>query len=229
MESAPDFHVSQNWRSAYPAAHVGVLVMSDVANPAHHGNLDIARTDLAEALKQRYVGADRPSILEHPVASAYQSYYRRFNKTYHVQLQLESIVLKGKPIPTGAALVAAMFMAELDTLLLTAGHDLDALHLPLTLDIATGSETYVLLRGSAQSPKAGDMMISDQEGIVSSIVYGPDQRTQLTAQTRNVVFTVYGPDGIREDDIRRHLGKLQGNVQLVAPDARVDLLEIFGT
>ncbi len=228
MEAPAYFQVSQQWRSAYPGAHVGVLVMLDVANPSHHPALDNAKTALAEELKQRYVGADRRSILDQPVAQAYQGYYRRFNKTYHVQLQLESIILKGKPMPSGAALVEAMFMAELDTLLLTAGHDLDALHLPLTLDVAAGTETYVLLRGSPQSPKPGDMLISDGEGIVSSIVYGPDQRTQITPTTRNVVFTTYVPEGIAEDDVLRHLAKIRGNVQLVAPQARVELMANFG-
>ncbi len=228
MEAPSYFQVSQQWRSAYPRAHVGVLVMLDVANPSHDAALDAAKSALAQELKQRYAGADRRSILDQPVAHAYQDYYHRFNKTYHVQLQLESIVLKGKPMPSGAALVEAMFIAELDTLLLTAGHDLDALRLPLTLDIAAGTETYLLLRGSPQSPKPGDMLISDREGIVSSIVYGPDQRTQITPRTHNVAFTAYAPEGIAEDDVLRHLEKIQRNVQLVAPQARVDLMAIFG-
>ncbi len=98
-------------------------------------------------------------LLNHPILQAYDAYYRQFKKTYHVQLQLESILFKGKSIPSVAALVEAMFMAEVDSLLLTAGHDLDTLHLPLTLDAAQGAETYTLFRGEPQTPKAGDMMI----------------------------------------------------------------------
>ena len=45
---------------------------------------------------------------------------KHLKKTYHVQHQLESVVLKGKSLPNVAALVAAMFMAERDDLLLTA-------------------------------------------------------------------------------------------------------------
>jgi hypothetical protein len=47
---------------------------------------------------------------------AYVDYYRRHGKTYHVKAQRESIALKGKPIPARAALVEAMFMAELKSL-----------------------------------------------------------------------------------------------------------------
>ena len=44
---------------------------------------------------------------------AYNACYKGFKKTYHVQLQLESVALKGRSIPRVAALMEAMFMAEL--------------------------------------------------------------------------------------------------------------------
>jgi DNA/RNA-binding domain of Phe-tRNA-synthetase-like protein len=120
-----------------------------------------------------------------------------------------------------------MFMAEMQDLLLTAGHDLDVLQLPLTLDVATGTEEYVLLRGEHQTLKAGDMMIRDQMGIISSIIYGPDQRTQITPETRNVIFTAYAPPGIAEQAVTEHLGHIHENVMVFAPQAHVELLKVF--
>ena len=158
---------------------------------------------------------------------AYDAYYRQFKKTYHVQLQLESILFKGKSIPSVAALVEAMFMAEVDTLLLTAGHDLDTLHLPLILDAAQGTKSYTLLRGKLQTPKAGDMLMRDSEGIISSIIYGPDQRTQITAQTRNVIFTTYAPSEVSEEAVTNDLHEIQRNVELIAPNSTVELLRVF--
>ena len=228
LETPRYFQASESWRTAYPAAHVGVLAMLDVVNPLHHDGLEARRVGLEGELRGRYAGLDRRAMLERRELKAYQEYYRRFDKSYHVLLQLESVVLKGKTIPSGAGLVEAMFMAELDSLLLTAGHDLDALRLPLTLDVALGTESYVLLRGAPQAPKRGDMMISDREGIVSSIVHGPDQRTQITPSTRNVVFTVYAPAGISGDTVQSHLEGLERNVRLIAPAARVDLMETYG-
>jgi len=40
-----------------------------------------------------------------------------------------------------------MFMAEIENRLLTAGHDLDNLQLPVCLDVTKGDEVYTLLRG----------------------------------------------------------------------------------
>ena len=73
------------------------------------------------------------------------------------------------------------------------------------------------------------MLIRDSEGIISSIIYGPDQRTQITAQTRNVIFTTYAPSGISEEAVMNHLKQIQQNVEVIAPSAKVELLKVFGT
>jgi DNA/RNA-binding domain of Phe-tRNA-synthetase-like protein len=221
------FEVTSAWKSAYPEAHAGVLVMSAVSNPAHDLALESQKAALEEQLRAQFSGQDRATIASHPILHAYAEYYRQFKKTYHIQLQLESIALKGKSIPSVAALVEAMFMAEMRDLLLTAGHDLDTLHLPLTLDVATGTERYTLLRGEEQILKPGDMMISDQIGIISSILYGPDQRTQITPDTRNVVFTVYAPQGIEEQAVEGHLQHIKENVMIFAPEAQVESLKVY--
>ena len=221
------FEVTSAWKSTYPEAQAGILVMRSVSNPAHHPELERRKVALEENLRARFLGQDRTGIANHPVLQAYSEYYRQFKKTYHIQLQLESIVLKGKSIPSVAALVESMFMAEMQDLLLTAGHDLDVLRLPLTLDVATGTERYTLLRGEEQTLKPGDMMISDQQGIISSILYGPDQRTQITPNTQNVIFTVYIPPGINKQIVTDHLQHIKENVLIFAPQAQVEMLQIF--
>ena len=222
------FQVSTNWKSTYPDAHVGVLVMRDANNPPSHEGLERRKVALEHDLRSRYADQDRAALTQLPILQAYAAYYRRFKKTYHVQLQLESIAFKGKSIPSVAALVEAMFMAEIKNLLLTAGHDLDLVQLPLTLDVAQGVENYTLLRGQEQTLKAGDMFIRDSVGVISSIIYGPDQRTAINAKTRNVVFTVYAPDGIAKETVSTHLHDLRANVLLIAPEAQVELLQVFG-
>jgi DNA/RNA-binding domain of Phe-tRNA-synthetase-like protein len=219
--------ITPAWKSAFPGAHVGVLVMRNASNPAHHIELEKRKTELEEHLRKQFAGQDRVAIANHPILKIYGEYYKSFKKTYQVQLQIESIVLKGKSIPSVAALVESMFMAEVKNMLLTAGHDLDMLQLPLMLDVTTGNESYVLLRGENQVVKAGDMMISDQIGIISNVIYGPDQRTQITESTRNVVFTVYTPAGIEEQTITRHLEDISDYVLVIAPQAQVALLEIY--
>jgi DNA/RNA-binding domain of Phe-tRNA-synthetase-like protein len=223
------FELTTAWKSAFRDAYIGVLVMHGVTNPGQAPELEKRKKELEAQLRAQLSGQDRSALSNHPVLGVYSNYYRRFKKTYHVQLQLESIAWKGKSIPSVSPLVEAMFMAEVKNLLLTAGHDLDALHLPLVLDVSKGDEQYTLLRGEQQVLKAGDMYIRDQNGVISSIIYGPDQRTQINENTRNAVFTVYAPAGIRKQTVEQHLHDIHDYIGLFAPQAHMDRLEVTGT
>jgi DNA/RNA-binding domain of Phe-tRNA-synthetase-like protein len=221
------FVVSEVWKSTYPGAAAGILVMRNVANPDSHPALDRRKDELENQVRSRFSGGGRAAIKALPTIQAYDAYYKLFKKTYHVQAQLESVALKGRTIPRVAALVEAMFVAELKNMLLTAGHDLEAVQTPVRLDVSNGSERYVLLNGQEQELKAGDMMMADAEGIISSVLYGPDRRTRITSETRQVFFAVYAPPGIGEQAVYQHLQDIQANVMLVAPDAEVESLKVY--
>lgn len=219
--------LSERWLAAKPDACVGVLAVQNVPNLKDHQELNRARMGLEEELRTRYVGMDRKSLRGLPVFSAYNDFYRSFKKTYHVQLQLESVVFNGKQIFSPSALVACMFMAELKTGLLTAAHDLNALSLPLVADLAEGHETYLRLDGTDQVLKEKDMYIRDQESILSSVIYGPDQRTQIHIKTDQALFTTYGPPGIPRDLVRDQLEIIEGYVRIFAPNMERSLLVVI--
>jgi DNA/RNA-binding domain of Phe-tRNA-synthetase-like protein len=203
--------------------------MRNVANPAQHAGLDARKGQLEHELRRRFAGGDRSALKALAPIESYTRYYKRYKKTYHVLFQLEAIALKGKAIPRIAALVEAMFLAELKNFLLTAGHDLQAVQVPVRLEVASGTERYVLLSGQEQTLKPGDMMMIDREGVISSVLYGPDHRTRITPQTRRVFFAVYAPPGIGEQAVSEHLRDLQENVMLVAPQAGIETLHVYGT
>jgi len=221
------FMVSEVWKVTYPGAAVGILAIRGVSNPDRHLALDERKEELEHQLRSEYSGYDRSSLKALPTIQAYNNYYKLFNKTYHVQLQLESVVFKGKSIPHVSALVETMFMAELKNLLLTAGHDADALQAPLRINVADGSESYTRINGKEQTLKTGDMMIADAKGVISSVLYGPDLRTRITSNTKQVAFTVYAPPGIGEKAVYEHLQDIRSNVLIVAPGAEVELLNVY--
>ena len=223
------FEVTSLWKSAFPDAYVGILSLRNVSNPDRHPELEKRKAEVEDQLRSQFSGQDRAALSAHPILQAYSNHYKRFKKTYHVQLQLESIAWKGKSIPSMPALVESMFMAEMKNLLLTAGHDLDTLSLPLVLDVSRGTESYTLMRGEEQILKPGDMMISDQNGVISSIIYGPDRRSQIATGTRNAVFTVYAPAGIGEQAVRQHLMDIQETILTFSPGAQVELLRVFSS
>ena len=219
--------LSKRWQEDETRASVGLLVVQNAPNLKDHPGLAATRKALEEELRNRFGEYDRASLRDLPVFSSFESFYRRFRKTYHVQLQLESVVFKGRSIISPSALVSAMFMAELKTGLLTAAHDLTALDLPLIADIAAGNESYTRLDGTHQVLKEGDLYIRDGKGILSSVIYGPDQRTRIQPNTNQAVFTTYGPLGISPTQIQEQLEILESYILLFAPQStREELLVI---
>jgi DNA/RNA-binding domain of Phe-tRNA-synthetase-like protein len=204
------------WRRAFPGAVVGALVLHGVQNPEQSPALEVAKRQLEAELRAAGAPGDEP------ILRAYAEYYRAHGKTYHVKAQRQSVALKGKLIPRRAALVEAMYMAELRNLILTAGHDLDALTPPLRADVTAQGDRYLLLSGDEAVLNAGDMLMADGGGIVSSVLRGPDQRSRITRETAAVLFAVYAPAGVGEAAVKRHLEDIRANAQLVAPDARAE-------
>jgi DNA/RNA-binding domain of Phe-tRNA-synthetase-like protein len=219
--------LSPTWTHTFPNAHVGALIMHGVTNPRRHPELERCKAALEAELRTRFAGQTK-SDLAAPVMQAYRAYYKRFRKTYHVLLQLRSVALEGKSLPSVAALVEATFMAELKNGLLTAGHDLGKVHAPLTFDVSQGDERYELLNGREQALKPGDMILTDAQGVICSVIYGLDRRTAIGPETRQVLFVVYAPEGIGAQEVRAHLEEMRDNVTLVAPEATVEALRVYG-
>jgi DNA/RNA-binding domain of Phe-tRNA-synthetase-like protein len=218
--------LTENFIRSYPEASIGIAAFRSVLNPDRCDKLDERRRDLEKRLREQYASQDRTALKQNPVIQAYAAYYRRFGKTYHLQLQLESVAFKAKSIPTVSSLVEAMFMAELENLILTAGHDLDRIRGQLVADVANGSEAYRTLDGREQILKPNDLFIRDDEGVLSSVLYGPDSRTRIASDTSRIVFTAYAPGGIDTGKVAEHLRALRENVWLVAPQAEVEAMEV---
>ena len=219
--------VAKAWRTAYPGAHVGILAVHDVENPRRDAQLEGRKRDLERQIRNRFAGQSRADLAALPTMRAYHAFYKRFRKTYHVLLQLRSVALNNKSLPCVAALVEAMFMAEIKNGLLTAGHDRDQICEPITLDVALGNERYVLLNREEQVLKAGDMMMTDANGVICSVIYGLDQRTAINPLTRRILYVTYAPPGITAAAVRQHLADILDNVLLISPEAALDELHVY--
>ncbi len=217
--------VSRSWRTAYSGAVVGIMALRNAANPKKSDTLESKKRELENLLRSQF--STKSELVALPIIQAYAAYYKAFRKSYHVLFQLESIALKGKSIPSVVPIVEAMFIAELKNKLLTAGHDLNALELPVTLDISKGHEQYTMLNGKEQSLKPRDMMMTDNQGIISSVIYGPDGRTRITQETKNPLFVVYAPPGVGEGQVIRHLQDIKEYIELFSPGVYEDSFETF--
>ncbi len=221
MSDAPLLEVDPTWREAHPGASVGVLAMRGVTNPASHDALNALATALEEDVRARLGSATRDDLRAIPPLPAYAAYYKRWGQRYHVGMQLESVAQKGKPLPRAAALVEAMFVAELRNLLLTGGHDLNQIELPVRIDSGAG-ETFASPSGSEMTVKPGDMFIADAEDrVLSAIITGPSNVARITPETRAVLVYAYAPPGVPSDAVAAHLDEIESNIRLVSPNADI--------
>jgi DNA/RNA-binding domain of Phe-tRNA-synthetase-like protein len=188
---------TEDWRSAHPGATIGLLELSGLANTGSSSRLTERKREIEAGLRERYRGFTRQQLLALAVMAEYDRYYTRFNKTYHVQLQLESIVLKGKHLPDVSPAVDANFMAEVETLILTAGHDCDKLRGPIVIDVSRDGDQMTQMNGAARALRSGDMIMRDADGICCSIIYGQDARSPISAATAWVLYVAYAPAGSR--------------------------------
>ena len=206
------------WRAAHPSAAIGLLELSGVTNTRGSLKLDERKRETEARLRERYQGFTRQDYLALSVMAAYAQYYKRFGKTYHVLLQLESIVLKGKGLPSASPLVDANFTAEVETLVLTAGHDARQLHGAISIDVARdGDQLAPMTGGAAKIVPPGDMIMRDAEGVCCSIIYGQDNRSPISAATSHVLYVAYAPAGVPKESVKAHLRLIEEHARLVSP------------
>lgn len=216
------FVPSGKWKDVHPEARVGTLIIRNVRNTELHANLETRKRSLEKELHAFLGNMEEAALKKLPPIQAYTAYYKRFKKTYPLLQQLKTLVIRRQPLPRVSGLVDAMFMAEMKNLLLTAGHDLEKVVAPVFIGAAAGDEQYLKLNGEIQTLKPGDMIMRDGEGIISSVIYGPDARTRMTLLTREVLFVVYAPVGIDTESISRHLEDIKENVMVFSPQAEAE-------
>jgi DNA/RNA-binding domain of Phe-tRNA-synthetase-like protein len=206
---------TDEWRAAHPSAAIGLLELSGVEN-THPSvvSLDDRKRETEARLRERYKSLTRQDFSSLPVMSAYVRYYKRFNKTYHVQLQVESLVLKGKSLPSVSPLVDSNFVAEVETWVLTAGHDVAKLRGALSIDVSRDGDQIVQMNGALKPMPAGDMIMRDANGVCCSIIYGQDYRSPISSETSHVLYVAYAPAGVPAVAVDAQLRKIEENVRL---------------
>jgi DNA/RNA-binding domain of Phe-tRNA-synthetase-like protein len=218
---------TEAWEETHPRGKIGLLEISNVDNTQPALALDQEKRAIEERLREKFANYSRNDFLELPVMAAYHRYYRKFGYTYHVLLQLESVVHKGKSLPNVSPLVDANFAAELETLILTAGHDVAQLKEPVLIDVARGDDQITQMNGVQKDVPAGDMLMRDVGGVACTILRGQDNRSPISKATTHVLYVSYAPAGITEEQIQKQLDMMEKHVRMFAPICRVENKELI--
>jgi DNA/RNA-binding domain of Phe-tRNA-synthetase-like protein len=218
---------TEEWRISHPGAVIGLLELTGVGGVRSSPELDARKRETESRLRELYQGFTRKDFLALPILSAYDRYYNRFDKTYHVQLQVESIVLKGRSLPAVSPLVDANFMAEMETFVLSAGHDAAKLTEPVIMDVSREGESMTQMNGTPKIIRAGDMVMRDAGGLACSILYGQDNRSPISPDTSHVLYVAYVPPGVPAESVEAHLHTIETNIRLFAKSAVLEQLRLL--
>ncbi|MBT3339025.1 MAG: hypothetical protein HN855_08255 [Anaerolineae bacterium] len=210
------------WDETHPEAVIGLLEVSGVENTQKCIPLDDLKRETEVRLREKYGEFTRQALVALPIMAAYKSYYSRFKKTYHVQLQVESIAQKGRKLPNMSPLVDANFVAEVETFILTAGHDVAKLEKPILIDVSREGDQITQMNGEKKPMRTGDMVMRDAGGVSCSIIYGQDNRSFISAETTHVLYVAYAPNGVSPERVERQLEKIEENIHLFSPNAVVE-------
>jgi DNA/RNA-binding domain of Phe-tRNA-synthetase-like protein len=218
---------SDVWKEVHPEGKIGLLEISGVDNTKPAPFLEQEKRAIEARLREKYTGFSRNDFLELPVMAAYHRYYRKFGYTYHVLLQLESVVHKGKSLPNVSPLVDANFAAELETLTLTAGHDVAQLEAPVLIDVAREGDQITQMNGQAKDVPVGDMLMRDVKNVACTILRGQDNRSPISKSTSHVLYVSYAPAGITEAQVQAQLNDMEKYVRMFALECKVEQKSII--
>ena len=212
--------ISGSVSRSFAGWRLALLVVEGVQTRLAGTELEAELERVETALKARFGSRSRKELALLEPMRAYAEYFATSGKAYPVLLQVESIASKGRRLATPDPLVGAMFAAELEGQLLTAGHDLDALRPPLALRLASGTELMPTFGGGDKAPPEGDLVMRDAAGIVASVLLGPDSRTCISPRSSRLLFAVYAPPAVSAARIESQLERLFGLAALACPGAR---------
>lgn len=218
------FTIDDEIKDTMPGTKIGILIMKNTSF-CSLDELEI-HNSFCE-IQHKYGNLDRKDLKAFYPIQAYTSYYKKFGYSYPVLAQLESALKGKKTLHAESGLLQALFLSELESMLLTAGHDLSRLQMPLQLKLASGNETYQSISGKEVTAVGGDLMICDGTGAISSVLRGPDFKSRITETTVDVLFTIYAPPGIELEYIETNLRRLEERIKTFSCSSNTEIRQVF--
>lgn len=193
----------------YPKAIFGGLVARGIPNQRKHDELEKRKRSLEEEIRENYPDVDQDSVIR-----SYDTYYKKWGKTYPIELQVKTIKAGGK-FPQVSTSVDCMFLAELKNRVLTSGHDLDMVEGELRFDVSDEGEEYLKLNGKNQVLPKSDIVLREGREILASVLYGPAKRSSISSDTVNALYFAWCPYKLGEDVVEDHLKDIVSNLELI--------------
>lgn len=198
------FSKTTAYESRYPGVGFGLVLVTGCVNPENPDGFDQYKRKLLRRMRQRENLAEITERIW-----SYDRFFQEFGYNCPLTGHLKRTVNSG--FPRYDLLVDAHFMAEMCAGILVAVTDFDRFEGGLTLDLAEEGEVSRGMGGREMRARQGEVVLRDEAEIVCVLCQGADEKTRVTADTKNVLFYAYGVPGVESAHIKNGL--------LVAEDA----------
>jgi hypothetical protein len=122
----------------------------------------------------------------------FERFFKASQQEFPLTKQIASAASRGfPPVPNP---VLALLALEAATGILMGVQNLDAIDSFITLDCLESTESFIGMRGESITSAAGHIVVRDKQGIIASLFQGPDKRTAVQPNGRNLLFYVFDTD-----------------------------------
>ena len=170
-------------------------------------SVDPAALEAALASAQRCVPFNDPEPSVMRRIQCFESFFIQNGFRSPLGDQLKHVQEKG--LPGGSPLVKALLLSEMSTGLLMGAQDAAAIQGPLVFDLAEEGETFRGMRSDVLCRK-DEIILIDSEGIIATLFQGPDRRTRLNKNTKDIVFFVFSVPGVSATHVREAVESVRG-------------------
>lgn len=214
-----NFSLSPGYIAHYEGIPFGLALISGCQNFISPPGFDLYRRKLLRRMRKRENLAHISGRID-----IYDQFFEGFGYECPLPKHLRRTIHSG--FPKYNLMVDAHFMAEMCGGILVAVADYDRFEGPMTLDIANDGEICRGMGGREMKTKKGEIVLRDEKEIVCVLCQGPDEKTRISDDTRNVLFYAYGVPGIEGRYLREGL-TVAADTMAQFGNGRVECIEIY--
>jgi hypothetical protein len=128
----------------------------------------------------------------HVNLAEFERFFKVNGQEFPLTKQIANAASRGfPPVPPP---VLALLALEAATGILMGVQNLDAIDSFVTLDCLESAESFIGMRGEHVTCAMGQIVVRDKQSIVASLFRGPDKRTAVQPDGRNLLFYVFDTD-----------------------------------
>jgi DNA/RNA-binding domain of Phe-tRNA-synthetase-like protein len=211
--------LSSAYTARYPGVPFGLTLISGCQNFTNPPGFDHYKRKLLRKMRRRETLAGISERID-----MYDQFFRSFGYECPLPKHLKRTINSG--FPKYNLMVDVHFMAEMCPGILVAVADYDRFDGALTLDAAREAEICRGMGGRDMTTKEGEIVLRDERDIVCVLCQGPDEKTRISDDTRNVLFYSYGVPGIEAHYLKEGL-TIAADTMTQFGNGTVEYVEIF--